>query len=469
MDHPLVFELNTRCWLRELSDAAGTSLTLATVPESEFVNWKNSGFTHLWLMGVWKSGPKVRAVARAQRVFLDLCRQAFGAGGEENISGSPYAIAEYVVADYFGGNEGLARFREKLRRHGLGLILDFVPNHLGLDHEWLSSHPSLFVRSARPRPETFAAGGSWIAHGKDPHFPAWIDTAQLDYRLPATRAAMREVLRSVAEMCDGVRCDMAMLLLEDVFAATWADFPNQEPAARGEFWEDAITPIKKIRRDFLFVAEAYWSREARLQELGFDYAYDKEFYDCLTRRDPEGLRSHIQKVANTFSPVRFLENHDEPRVASLLTVAEQKAAAVLLLAQPGMRLLHDGQLTGRKLRSPVQLTRYLPESPDWPTKSFYDALLACLPKTAIGGSEMEYLQTDLAEGLLMQWKRQGLTTLVAVNLSKHRRRFAFIAVEPAARLAQIIFADPESKWNGTDAQLVMDLAPHGFLVANLVT
>jgi glycosidase len=223
----------------------------------------------------------------------------------------------------------------------LALVLDFVPNHLGLDHRWLIEKNSLFVRSAAQRPETFPVAHdgitSWVAHGKDPYFPAWLDTEQLDYRLPATRAAMMEALQSVAAQCDGVRCDTAMLLLNDIFDKTWAHFPSDVPRPRGSFGPRLFPPSNSAIPGFVFIAEAYWDLEPRLQALGFDYVYDKKFFDYLTARDYPGLKRHIRAVAGKFNPVRFLENHDEPRIASLLTVPEQKAAAVLLLSQPGLR------------------------------------------------------------------------------------------------------------------------------------
>jgi hypothetical protein len=412
-------------------------------------------------MGVWKTGAKAAALARAQPAFRALCDEAFGPVKDEQISGSPYAVADYVVARRFGGNKGLAHFRRKLRQYGMGLILDFVPNHLGLDHPWLAARPGLFVRAPVARPETFRAGKNWIAHGKDPNFPAWTDTAQLDYRVPATHAAMRGILHRVARQCDGVRCDMAMLLLEDVFAATWAEFPPATAAAPGEFWKEAVASVKEKQGDFLFVAEAYWHREGRLQELGFDYAYDKGFYDCLVRRDSRALWNHLRHVAHHFSPVRFLENHDEPRIASLLSPAEQKAAAVLLLSQPGMRLLHDGQMTGRKHRVPVQWTRYWPECPNPESKCFYDALLACVSKTAIAGSDVEFVATNAPDCFLMKWKSDARGTLVAVNLGPRSSRLTF-----GAASAHAVFADAESKWKQSGLHLHIDLAPHGFLLLN---
>jgi glycosidase len=377
--HPLLFEINTRCWLRELSSTTGREVTLATVPNKEVARWGKLGFTHIWLMGIWRTGPRSRAVALASPHLREICTKAFGHCNGEEIIGSPYAISHYLVGEDLGGESGLAEFRNRLHEHGLKLILDFVPNHLGLDHDWLTSEPELFVQSAIEKPHTFVhetiRGPRWFAHGKDPYFPAWPDTVQLDYRQPKTRALMIETLQSVAVRCDGVRCDMAMLLLNEVFAKTWRDFPCPGPPAQAEFWADAIFATKQSQPDFLFLAEVYWSLEACLQALGFDYTYDKAFYDYIVRREELKLQQHLIDHGTAAASIRFLENHDEPRIASLLSVPEQKAAAVLLLSQRGMRLLHDGQIEGKRLHTPVQLGRYLPEAANGEMAGFYESLL----------------------------------------------------------------------------------------------
>jgi glycosidase len=379
MGRPLVLEINARCRLRELSENAGCAVTLANVPKAEFVMWRDFGFRHIWLMGVWTTGTETRDISRGRPELRAACAEAFGSGCDEYLDSSPFAIAEYSVADSLGGPGALREFRSTLRQFGIGLILDFVPNHVGVDHPWVETRAGLFVRSAAEGRETFpvatARGTDWLAHGKDPYFPAWDDTAQLDYRNPATRSAMIEVLQSVAEQCDGVRCDMAMLLLSEVFDRGWREFPREGPAASGEFWAEAIAAVKRAHPNFLFIAEAYWNLEPRLHALGFDYVYDKAFYDYLTRRDFDSLQAHVQSVGAAFNPVHFLENHDEARIASILSVEEHKAAAIFLLRQPGMRLLHDGQLTGRKWRTPVQFTRYWPEPPDPEITDFYRGLL----------------------------------------------------------------------------------------------
>jgi glycosidase len=198
---------------------------------------------------------------------------------ELDIAGSPYAIGEYEVLPELGGENALRDFRHHLNEAGMKLVLDFVPNHFGLDCPWIWERPELFVQTNTSTPETFrqstAGGAVWLAHGKDPYFAAWTDTVQLDYRRPVTRSAMTELLLKIADRCDGVRCDMAMLLLNEVFAKTWERFPSGDAQPTEEFWQVAIAAIKQAHGDFTFIAEAYWGTERRLQALGFDYTYVK--------------------------------------------------------------------------------------------------------------------------------------------------------------------------------------------------
>src|SRR5438876_12231421 len=361
-DQPLVYEINTRCWLRELAAQHGgssDSLGLGSVPDAEIERWRNLGFTHIWLMGVWPTGPRGRAAALADSSLRRSLSDTLSDWKEEDFAGSPFAVADYTVARELGGELGLKKFRKQLHAHGLGLLLDYVPNHLGLDHPWIIERPEFFVQVPDPAPETFRtetkSGGCWLAHGKDPNFHAWIDTAQLDHRRADTRAEMIELLQSVAMRCDGVRCDMAMLLLNEVFAKTWEKFPCHAAAIEREFWADAIQAGKKAQPDFLFFGEVYWDLEARLQSLGFDYTYDKRLYDYLVYRNATEVQRHLLGVTPEFvsASAHFLENHDEPRIASILSLPEHRAAVLLTLGPPGLRLLPGGQLPGARLNIPV--------------------------------------------------------------------------------------------------------------------
>lgn len=101
---------------------------------------------------------------------------------------------------------------------------------------------------------------------------------------------MLATLQSIARQCDGVRCDMVMLVLNEVFAKTWAAFPGNDAMPQTEFWTDAIEAVKESSPEFLFLAEAYWDLEARLQELGFNFTHDKRLYDQLTSNQPAPFR-----------------------------------------------------------------------------------------------------------------------------------------------------------------------------------
>jgi hypothetical protein len=435
MIYPLLYEINVRPWLRELAVRQGARVSLGSVPEAEFEQWQRLGITHLWLMGVWTTGARSRACSRHLPGLRQRCRELMPDFSVADIVGSPFAIAGYEVARSLGGAGSLQKFRQRLASRGIRLILDFVPNHTGLDDPWLGSRPDFYVQSPSAVPETFRAetpdGPRWIAHGKDPFFPAWVDTAQLDYRNPATRAAMTDQLRLLATVCDGVRCDMAMLVLNDVFAHTWQRFPSAHPLPESEFWVDAIPAVRQARPDFLFLAEAYWDLEARLQEQGFDYTYDKRLYDHLVTRNHPDVQRHLFAVPPRFlqAGAHFLENHDEPRVAALLAWPEHRTAALITLGCPGLRLLHEGQLTGRRHSVSVHCGRRPPESPDPEITAWYERALTALQHTEVGRGESRMLHPGPAWGdnptwqsfVSILWQGRGPQfDLVVANLASHR-------------------------------------------------
>jgi hypothetical protein len=386
-------------------------------------------------MGVWTVGPLARHQALSQLEQRLAYSRALRDWQEQDVGGSPYAIADYHVPAELGGEAGLARFRSRLNQEGLKLLLDFVPNHVGLDHRWVHERPEWFVQSSASRPETFveetATGTRWLAHGKDPYFAAWADTAQLDYRQPGLRDAMTELLCSLADRCDGVRCDMAMLVLQDVFARTWQSFPKGGAEPESEFWEQAIRAVRAERPEFLFLAEGYWGLEPRLQAIGFDYVYDKEVYDRLVRRESAGVQQHLLGASRDLvgASAHFLENHDEARIASTLSLDEHRVAALLVLALPGMRLLHDGQLTGACVKTPVALRRRQQEPTQPRIQELYRGLLTALTDTAVGHGTAKLLEPKAAwpenptsqNFVLVQWQNSAREfDLVVINLSPHR-------------------------------------------------
>jgi hypothetical protein len=407
MPSPLLYEVNTRVWLRELSEEQGRSITLADVPDTEIERWKQLGFTHIWLMGVWQIGPKAREVA------LTFWREHWSRdipSAAEDVIGSPYAIEEYSVDSRLGDALSLLMLKERLGRAGLRLILDFVPNHLGIDSTEPTRFPVRFVHSTDPAPGTFEAearfGNRYFAHGKDPYFDPWIDTVQLDYRVFETHQAMRAVAQTASMYGDGLRCDMAMLLLPEVFAKTWKNFPSQAAHKIDTgFWRKTIQEIRQVQPHVELIAEAYWDREEQLQELGFDYTYNKRVCDYLKRGQYGELLEYIGSVSPGFlnRSVHFIENHDEERAASVFTDEQHKLAAATVLFLPGMALLHDGQLEGRKAFARIQVTKRVPEEADPLIASFYETLLTVLQRTHVRRGKPKLTTMRERQALVVEW------------------------------------------------------------------
>ena len=390
---PITYELDARSWLARLSGRYGRRIHLGDVPPEALDPILATGCDLLWLEGVWRTGPISRRVARDRPGLEPATRAILPEFTPGDIAGSPYAIAAYEVAPALGGEDGLAQFRGQIARAGVGLVLDYVPNHTGLDHPWIHRHPDWYVNAGPSHDDPDPSG--WfnvradgrthhLAHGRDPQFPAWPDTAQLDYRVPDLRAAMTDLLRQVASRCDGVRCDMAMLVLEDVFCATWqasSPTPRAGDAPAGEFWWHAIRSVREQTPHFVMIAEAYWDLGYRLQQLGFDYTYDKVLLDRLRNGSGEDVAAHLRADAEyQRRSVRFIENHDEPRAAATLSPGRQRSAAFVVATIPGMLLLHDGQLEGARVHTPIELGRRPEEPPDEGLRTFYRGLL-----DAVGG------------------------------------------------------------------------------------
>jgi hypothetical protein len=291
--------------------------------------------------------------------------------------GSPYCIRRYVVDKHLGGPAGLAIARRELASRGMKLLLDFAP-----DHPWVAEHPEYFVRGnaedARNDPASYLeVEGNICARGRDPYFPAWPDVLQLNVFQPGLRQAAIETVSSIAAQCDGIRCDMAMLVLNRIFERTWGTRAGRRP--RTEYWDEVIPTVRRTNPYFCFIAEAYWDLEWELQQQGFDFCYDKRHYDRLEHGNPESIRLHLcADLAYQDKLLRFLENHDEPRAATAFSQAKQRAAAVATSTLPGARLFHEGQFEGRKVRVPVFLARRPAEPVDKPLQDFYDKLLAAI-------------------------------------------------------------------------------------------
>ncbi len=427
--YPSLFQINIRVWLTALASQLGRPATLDDVPDAELDRLAGAGFEWVWLLSVWQTGLASQRVSRS----IPELRHEFEATlpdlREEDIAGSGFAITGYSVHTSLGGDAALARVRDRLRKRGLKLMLDFVPNHMALDHPWVESNPEYFISGTQAdlagEPRNYirvarSTGDVILAHGRDPFFPGWSDTLQLDYGHPATQEAMLAALQKIAGQCDGVRCDMAMLVLPDVFERTWGRRPQP-------FWPRAIRSVRERVRDFCFMAEVYWDLEWTLQQQGFDYTYDKRLYDRLREGHARPVREHLHAGLDFQDKLaRFLENHDEPRAAATFPSRVHEAAAIVTFLSPGLRFFHQGQLEGRLKRISPHLVRAPIETPNESLQQFYDRLLSVVRRPALRDSDWRLLECVPAwddnwtwESFLAFWwlSTSGDRVLVVVNYS----------------------------------------------------
>jgi hypothetical protein len=392
--YPALYQINTRVWLTELSHTLGKRATLDDIPDAELDRLAALGFDWVWFLSVWQTGPAARAISRANPQW----RREFAATlpdlKDEDIAGSGFAIQSYTVHRDLGGAVALARLRQRLRQRGLKLMLDFVPNHMAPDHPWIDEHPAYFVHGSEAdlarSPRNYCrvqakSGPLLLAYGRDPYFDGWPDTLQLDYGNPDLQQAMIGELERIAGQCDGVRCDMAMLVLPEVFERTWGI-----PADL--FWPKATESVRRKYPDFQFMAEVYWDLEWTMQQQGFDYAYDKRLYDRLREGHARPVREHFHAGLGYQNKLaRFLENHDEPRAAATFSPDVHEAAAVITFLSPGLRFFHQGQFQGRTQRISPHLVRGPQEPIDQRLERFYGRLLAVLREPVVREGQWQLL------------------------------------------------------------------------------
>ena len=379
--YPSLYQINTRVWLTRLSQTLGRTATLDDIPDAELTRLAAMGFDWIWLLSVWRTGSAARRISRTNPAWRHEFQETLPDLSEEDIAGSGFAITGYTVHPGLGGDAALARIRQRLSDRGLRLMLDFVPNHTAPDHPWVEEHPEYYVAGTESdlaqAPQnytrvTVGQGDRVLAYGRDPYFAGWPDTLQLDYSSPATQEAMRGELLRIAGQCDGVRCDMAMLVLPDVFERTWG---RRAPL----FWPDTTARVRQRVPEFRFMAEVYWDLESTMQQQGFDYAYDKRLYDRLREGHARPVREHFFAGLDYQDRLaRFLENHDEPRAAAAFPPQMHQAAAIVTYLSPGLRFFHDGQFEGRRTRISPHLVRAPIEPTDGTLQRFYERLLAAL-------------------------------------------------------------------------------------------
>jgi Alpha amylase, catalytic domain len=449
--HPHLYEINTWAWLEELSARAGRVVKLADVPNAEWDTLAERGFDIVWLMGMWQRSAIARERA-LEPVNTGEYAAALPGWKPEDVVGSPYAVAQYTPDPRIGTWDDLDFVREKLRARGIALFLDFVGNHTALDHPWVREHPEFYVQGTQQdfekdpggffRSET-PSGVAFIACGRDPYFPPWTDTAQLNHFNLGLRAALINRLGIIASHCDGIRCDMAMLQLNDVFERVWTGLLRGSKAPPTEFWEEAHDRVPAL----VLLAEAYWGTDHQLLKLGFEFVYDKELYDAV--RDARIGDARVELAApmeHQNHLARFLENHDEQRCA--VTFAGRiPAAGTLMSTLPGMRFYQQGELEGRKIRLPVALRIAAPETPDPAIVQFFEKILSATNEDVFHRGDWAFLpvvpEGDSTAGNLIvyEWRSDAAWKIIVVNSSGSAAQGRVHLGDRVSRDKQYVFRD----------------------------
>jgi glycosidase len=491
--YPSLYQINTRVWLRELSDRLGHTATLKDIPDKFLDQVAALGFDYVWFLGLWQTGSAGRQVSLSHSEWLNEFQATLPGFTEADISGSPFAVTGYTLHQDFGPEADLISLKKRLQKRKLKLLVDFVPNHTAPDHPWVKQHPEFYVQGSAAdlerEPQNYRrvetpSGSLILAYGRDPYFDGWPDTFQLNYRHPGLREAMAQVLLNLAGIADGVRCDMAMLVLPEIFQRTWGDrslptdgtTPVDEP-----FWPETIGRVKAKNPGFIFMAEVYWDLEWTLMQQGFDYCYDKSLYDRLLSRDAGAVRAHLwADMAYQNKLARFLENHDEPRAAHDFPVPVHQAAAMITYLTPGLRFFHEGQLEGRRVKVSMHLGRRPEEAVDPILEDFYGKLLACLKRSEVRDGRWQLLEVRPAWDGNPTWDRflafaweggKGQRLLVAINYGPSQGQchvvWPFVDMKGKKVTLQDLMHEARYEWEGKDLLnrgLYLDLPAWGFHV-----
>ncbi|MGD9899938.1 MAG: alpha-amylase family glycosyl hydrolase [Calditrichaceae bacterium] len=433
---------STYVWLDQLSKQYQRNIyRLDQVPDEELDRLAKSGFTGLWLIGLWERSKASRRIKQIS-------------GNPEAVA-SAYSLYNYSIAHDLGGDEAYQNLKDRAWKKGIRLASDMVPNHMGIDSEWLINHPSWFVQSHQPpfpgyrftgqdlsddpRVGIFIEDGYWnktdaavvfkrldrhtgdvryVYHGNDGTSMPWNDTAQLNYLMPEVREAVIQTILHVARKFPIIRFDAAMTLAKKHYQRLWfpepgsgGDIPSR--AEQGltkahfdrlfpiEFWREVVDRVQQEVPDTLLLAEAFWMMEGYfVRSLGMHRVYNSAFMNMLKKEENQKYRESIRNVLE-FNPqilkryVNFMNNPDEETaIAQFGKDDKYFGVCILMCTMPGLPMFGHGQIEGYKEKYGMEYRRaYWDEQPDeWLVKRHEREIFPLMKK--------RYLFSDVEEFLL---------------------------------------------------------------------
>jgi len=405
---------NALVWLYQLSRKYERPISnLAEIPDEELDFLAECGFTGLWLIGLWER-------SKASREIKKRC-------GNPEAEASAYSLFSYEISHRLGGNSALQNLKERCLYRGIRLASDMVPNHTGIDSEWMRHHPEWFIqRSDSPYPQYSYKGEnlsndpevdlfledhyydrtdcavtfkrvdkrsgniSYIYHGNDGTSMPWNDTAQIDFLNPHAREAVIGQILNVARDFPIIRFDAAMVLARKHIRRLWYPRPGEggaipsrsefalsekdfHEALPEEFWREVVQRVSEECPDTLLLAEAFWMMEGYfVRNLGMHRVYNSAFMNMVKNEKNDEFRREIKKTLD-YDPeilkrfVNFMSNPDEDTADAQFGRHDKYFGVLaLMLTLPGLPMIGHGQLEGYREKYGMEYSRaYYDETPDW--------------------------------------------------------------------------------------------------------
>jgi len=399
-------------WLDQLTKQYGYPITrLDQIPDAELDRLRDEGFTGLWLIGLWER-------SKASKRIKQIC-------GNPEAAASAYSLYDYNIAQNIGGWDALGNLRNRLWQRGIRLASDMVPNHTGMDGDWVVNRPDLFVQrrdnpfpqytyngenlSQDPRVSVFledhyyskddcsvvfkrvdnqTGDTRYIYHGNDGTGLPWNDTAQIDFLNPEAREAVMQEILHVAQNFPIIRFDAAMVLAKKSIRRLWYPEPGHggdiatrsetglstqqfNDAIPNEFWREVVDRVAKECPDTLLLAEAFWMMEGYfVRTLGMHRVYNSAFMNMLKKEENQKYRETVKNTI-TFDPqvlkryVNFMNNPDEETAIAQFGDSDKYfGCCTLMITMPGLPMFGHGQIEGFTEKYGMEYTKaYKDEKP----------------------------------------------------------------------------------------------------------
>ncbi|HQM65209.1 MAG TPA: alpha-amylase family glycosyl hydrolase, partial [Anaerolineaceae bacterium] len=414
MPRVVMIAKNTFVWLNQLSKQYQRPIErLDQVPDETLDQLARWGFTGLWLIGLWER-------SEASRRIKQMC-------GNPDAVSSAYSLARYQIAERLGGEAAYQNLSQRASQRGIRLASDMVPNHMGIDSDWVYEHPDWFIgQSYSPFPNYTFNGPDlsqnpdisiniedhyytrsdaavvfkrydhrngdtrFIYHGNDGTSMPWNDTAQLNYLNPEVREAVIQTILSVARKFPIIRFDAAMTLTKKHYQRLWfpqpgtgGDIPSRaehamtkeefDRAMPNEFWREVVERVAKEVPDTLLLAEAFWLMEGYfVRTLGMHRVYNSAFMNMLRNEENDKYRQLIKNTL-VYDPqilkryVNFMNNPDEKTAVEQFGKGDKYfGICTVMITMPGLPMFGHGQIEGYAEKYGMEYYRpYWDETPDY--------------------------------------------------------------------------------------------------------